>query len=75
MKAKVHVNQHIIRRNASTGERKPVITVKTYKSNEYAMGVTIDGPSRLVYSHDKPLSCGSRVWIEADDDDLKLKQE
>ena len=26
----------------------------------------IDGPCRVVYSPDKPLSCGARVWIETD---------
>jgi hypothetical protein len=41
-----------------------VLTVKTYKSNQYAHQVEIDGPSRLVYSPDKPLGCGARVWLE-----------
>ena len=31
MKTKIHINQHIIRSNAKTGEREPVITCKTYK--------------------------------------------
>ena len=74
MKAKVHVNQHKIRSNTKTGEREPVITVKTYKSNEYASTVEINGPSKGVYSPDKPLSCGARLWIEAEYDDLILKQ-
>ena len=26
--------------------------------------VEIHGPSRVIYSPDKPLSCGARVWIE-----------
>jgi len=49
-----------------------VITVKTYKSNEYADSVVINGPSRVVYSPDKPLSCGARVWIECKYSDLDL---
>ena len=73
MKAKVHINQHKIRSNAKTGDREPVITVKTYKSNEYATTVLINGPSRVVYSPDKPLSCGAKVWIEAEYDDLELQ--
>ena len=73
MKAKVHVNQHRIRSNAKTGAREPVITVKTYKSNEYATRVRINGPSEVVYSPDKPLSCGAKVWIEAEYDDLALQ--
>lgn len=64
MKSIIHVNQHIIRRNASTGERNPTLTVKQGKKNTYAYNVDILGPSRVVYSPDKPLSCGARVWIE-----------
>lgn len=36
MKTIIHVNQHIIRSNGKTGDTKPVLTCKTYKSNEYA---------------------------------------
>lgn len=72
MKTRIHINQHVIRQNNKTGEREPVITVKTYKSNEYASEVVIQGPSKLVYSPDKPLSCGAKVWIEAEYEDLKL---
>lgn len=64
VKTIIHVNQHAIRRNAKSGGNEPVLTVKTYKSNTYAHTVDIQGPSRLVYSPDKPLSCGARVWIE-----------
>lgn len=64
MKTVVHVNQHIIRSNSKTGEREPVLTVKTHKDNRYAHRVQIDGPCTVVYSPDKPLSCGAKVWIE-----------
>jgi hypothetical protein len=40
--------------------------VKTYKDNTYATRVRIDGPCVVVYSPDKPLSCGAKVWIETD---------
>jgi hypothetical protein len=63
---RIHINQHVIKRNKKTGEREPVITVKTYKSNDYASSVDILGTSRLIYSPDKPLSCGATVWIETD---------
>lgn len=66
MKTIIHVNQHKIKRNAKTGEREPVLTVKTYKSNTYCHEVTIDGPCKVVYRPDKPLSCGARVWIETE---------
>jgi len=64
MLKRIHINQHVIRRNAKTGEREPVITCKTYKSNDYAHEVDIDGPCKIIYSPDKPLSCGAKVWIE-----------
>lgn len=60
----IHVNQHVIRRNGKTGERNPTLTVKQGKTNRYAQEVIIEGPSRVVYSPDKPLSCGAKVWIE-----------
>lgn len=66
MKTVVHVNQHQIRHNLKHGTNDPCITVKTYKSNDYAREVEIQGPSRLVYSPDKPLSCGARVWLETE---------
>jgi hypothetical protein len=68
MKTIVHVNQHVIRKNGKTGDKNPPLTVKTYKSNTYAHTVEINGPSRVVYSPDKPLSCGAKVWIETDGD-------
>jgi len=64
VKSIIHVNQHVIRSNHKTGSREPVITVKQGKKNTYAHEVEILGPSRVVYSPDKPLSCGARVWIE-----------
>lgn len=64
MITRIHVNQHIIKRNAKTGEREPALTVKDYKQNRRAHKVLIDGPSAVVYSPDKPLDCGARVWIE-----------
>ena len=66
MKKYIHINQHIIRRNKSNGYNEPVITVKTYKSNNYGHSVEVNGPCKIVYSPDKPLSCGARVWIETD---------
>jgi hypothetical protein len=72
MKTRIHVNQHKIKSNLKTGERDPVITVKTYKSNDYGSEVSIKGPCRVVYSPDKPLSCGARVWIETESEVVVL---
>ena len=64
IKKRIHVNMHKIRANKKNGTNDPVITVKTSKENIYGSDVTILGESRVVYSPDKPLSCGARVWIE-----------
>ena len=61
---------HVIRSNKKNGTNDPVITVKTYKSNTYGHEVEILGKSKVVYSPDKPLSCGARVWIETDSEVL-----
>ena len=64
MKTIIHVNQHEIKANNKNGTNNPVLTVKTYKTNTYAHRVKIYGNSEVVYSPNKPLSCGARVWIE-----------
>ena len=64
MRTIIHINQHMIRANKKDGGNRPVITVKTYKSNRYAHSVRILGEPEVVYSPDKPLSCGALVWIE-----------
>ena len=66
MKKRIHINQHKIRSNAKHNTNEPVITVKTYKSNEYGHDVQILGESRVVYSPNKPLPCGAKVWIETE---------
>ena len=77
MKQIIHVNQHKIRSNTKTGAREPVLTCKTYKTNEYAHEVEImhrgEVVARVIYAPDKPLSCGARVWIETDTDTVELK--
>jgi len=69
MKTIIHVNQHKIRSNAKTGEQEPVLTCKTYKENNYTHHADIVGDdgsvvASVIYSPDKPLSCGAKVWIE-----------
>ena len=69
----IHVNQHVIKKNTKTGERKPVLTCKTYKSNDYCHEAIIKDAegnevARVIYRPDKPLSCGARVWIETHND-------
>jgi len=66
MKTRIHVNQHKIKANKKHGTNDPVITVKTSKSNTYGHEVKINGSSKVIYSPDKPLSCGAKVWIETE---------
>lgn len=62
---RIHINQHHIKHNAKNpDDLRPPITIKTSRGNAKTFEVTIDGPSKLVYSPDKPLSCGAKVWIE-----------
>jgi len=67
MKTRIHVNQHNIKANTK-GADLPVLTVKDYKQNRKCNEVEINGPSKVVYSPDKPLPCGARVWIETEAD-------
>lgn len=66
MRRIIHVNQHAVRRNAkrdASEAMEPVITVKTHRANTY--GFTVEfADGKVVYSPDKPLSCGAKVWIE-----------
>lgn len=73
MKTIIHVNQHRIKANRRTGARDPVLTTKTYKSNDYGHCAEIldaDGnvTARVVYRPDRPLSCGAHVWIETNNE-------
>lgn len=69
MKTIIHVNQHVIKSNRKNNKGDPVLTVKTYKTNNYGHEAILydkDGEevAKVVYSPDKPLSCGAQVWIE-----------
>lgn len=72
MKTIIHVNQHIIRANNKSEDKKPPLTIKTYKENRKGFEAEITGSARVIYSPDKPLSCGARVWIETDSEVLVL---
>lgn len=61
----VHVNVNNVQRNTKKkiGERLPVCRVQLPNSTVYGWTVDIDGPSKMVYSPDKPLKCGAKLWI------------
>lgn len=69
MKTKIHINQHNIRANAK-GSDLPVVTVKDYKQNRKCNTASIvvagEVVAKVVYSPDKPLSCGAKVWVETE---------
>jgi len=78
MKKIIHVNQHKIKRNTKHGTDEPVLTVKTYKDNNYAHEAVLktkDGieVAKVIYRPHKPLSCGARVWIEVNTDDVDVE--
>ena len=78
MKKIIHVNQHVIRRNINQGTDEPVLTVKTYKENDYAHEAVIrtkDGSevARVIYRPHDPLSCGARVWIETETKEVDVE--
>jgi hypothetical protein len=65
----IHVDQHAIRRNAKTGSADPVLSCKTYDANLKGRTAIIKDDAgneigRFVYSPDKPLACGAKVWFE-----------
>lgn len=71
MKTLIHVNQHVIKRNAKHDERAPPLTVKDYQQNRKAhtaeiIGADGDVVARVIHRPDDPLPCGARVWIETD---------
>jgi hypothetical protein len=57
---RVHVDQALVRKG------EPAITVQTSSGPLKGAEAVIHGPSRVVHSPDKPLSCGARVWIETE---------
>ena len=72
MIVRVHVNQHVVRRNKRCGEHAPPLRIIRKGKSEPAWEVELIGKARVVYSPDKPLKCGARVWIEAEDASYRL---
>lgn len=82
MKQYTHINQHNLRKNIKLPpeERLPVVTSKTYKENNYFHNAELvckntgKVVAKVVYSPDKPLSCGSRLYILTDTDDIEIRE-
>ena len=62
MKTIIHVNQHVIRRNAVRGEQEPVLAVKTYKSSTYAHEAVIKDDLGAV--EDDIIAIALRIVVE-----------
>lgn len=67
----INVNRGLIARNRKEKTSFPVLSVKNKSKNTYCNRVEIldkegNVVASVVYSPDKPLACGARVWIEAE---------
>ena len=61
----IHIHRGRIDGNRKNGTSEPPIIVrKGTKREAYGNVVQIGEHTRIVYSPDKPLDCGARVWIE-----------
>lgn len=64
----IHVNQHNIRANAKNNNvALPVYTIKNRGKTYTCDSFTVEGKLESVYSPEKPLSCGARVWMTSKD--------
>jgi hypothetical protein len=63
----VHVHRQRIAQNVKHCTNEPAIIIRRGRQREYAHQVRLVGEVRMVSSMASPLSCGARVWIEADD--------
>ena len=76
VKTIIHVNQHRIKSNAKNGKDKPVLTVKNYMVNRYGHTAILryNGAEvgRFIYSPNKPLSCGAKVWFESNNVNVEV---
>jgi len=73
MITRIHVNQHVIKSNLKNNKEEPPLSIISNGRTAHAKTVNIldlDGRpiARIVYSPNKPLSCGARVWIETNND-------
>ncbi len=65
----IHVNRNILASNLKHGTCHPAVRLQKGKYGKpvYCYQVDIKGPSRVIYSPDKPLlPCGARLVIETE---------
>jgi hypothetical protein len=61
---RIHVNQHNLKWNLSHDDKRPPISVITYKGTTHCDKVHILGMSDVIHQPTNPLSCGAKVWME-----------
>lgn len=70
----ININRNVIASNHKHGTTDPPIRTQVgSKKQTYGHGAVIKDKNgkevgKIVYSPDKPLKCGARVWIEIDED-------
>jgi hypothetical protein len=66
VKTIIHIHRQRIAQNLKLppDQHQPPIIVRQGKHRAYVNEITLAGGTRIVYSPDKPLDCGARVWIE-----------
>ncbi|MEM9927550.1 MAG: DNA-binding protein [Cyanobacteria bacterium P01_D01_bin.50] len=65
---RITVNQHVIKSNKKNQKNEPVVRIQQGNRVDYCHEIEITGKCRVVYSPNKPLSCGAKVWIEVESD-------
>ena len=60
---RISVNAHTVRANKRHGKDDPPIRISQGRKITYAREVKV-GAGTFVYSPDRPLSCGARLWFE-----------
>lgn len=64
----IHINRNIIQQNEKHGRKLPVCRIDMDGKTWYGSRIEILGPSEMIYSPDKPRSCGAKLWIETQAD-------
>jgi hypothetical protein len=62
--SRIHVNQHIIRKNRKDDEQNPPLSLIRGGRTTHHMDIEIHGPSKIIYAPYNMLSCGAAIWIE-----------
>ena len=75
----IHVARNAIASNAKHGTNEPAIIHRTgRKSKRHNELELVDKATgrvfgKFVYSPHQPLSCGARVWLSIDDDNVEVR--